>query len=211
MNYGEKLGWEVGIDFPEWGNTDVYIDTISRGYLLESGGKLETPKEAYRRVATTVANRLDRPDLADSFFEYIWNGWLCLASPVLSNTGTERGLPISCYMIDVDDSIVDIGAKVQEMMLLGKHGGGVGVTINRIRPAGSSIKNNGTTDGVVPFCKIFDSAILATNQGATRRGAASLNLNIEHGDFWEWINLDCWYSWYEIIRFVESQLANECH
>jgi ribonucleoside-diphosphate reductase alpha chain len=62
------------------------------------------------------------------------------------------------------------------MMLLAKHGGGVGIGINQIRPAGDKIKGNGTSDGVVPFCKIYDSTILATNQGSVRRGAASVNL-----------------------------------
>ena len=127
--------------------------------------------------------------MASTFFDYIWNGWLCLASPVLSNTGTDRGLPISCFGIDVADSIQDIGQKNLEMMLLAKHGGGVGIGINQIRPAGTKITGNGTSDGVVPFCKIYDSTILATNQGSVRRGAASVNLNIEHSDFEEWLDI----------------------
>jgi len=185
MNYGEELGWELGVDFPTWGNTEIYIKTISRGYLL--GG--ETPKDAYWRVATAIAKRLQKPELASKFFDYIWKGWLNLASPVLSNTGTERGLPISCFGIDVADSIHDIGNKNLEMMLLAKHGGGVGIGVNQIRPAGSNISQNGTSDGIVPFCKIYDSSILATNQGAVRRGAASVNIDIEHGDFWEWLEI----------------------
>jgi ribonucleoside-diphosphate reductase alpha chain len=136
-----------------------------------------------------VARRLDRPELAEVFFDYIWKGWLCLASPVLSNTGTDRGLPISCFGIDVADSINDIGKKNLEMMLLAKHGGGVGIGINQIRPAGAKIKGNGTSDGVVPFCKIYDSTILATNQGSVRRGAASVNLNIDHDDFVNWLEI----------------------
>ena len=132
---------------------------------------------------------LYKPELAETFFNYIWNGWLCLASPVLSNTGTDRGLPISCFGIDVADSIQDIGQKNLEMMLLAKHGGGVGIGINQIRPAGAKITGNGTSDGVVPFCKIYDSTILATNQGSVRRGAASVNINIEHNDFEEWLEI----------------------
>jgi ribonucleoside-diphosphate reductase alpha chain len=177
--------WKKGKDYPEWGDTEVYKKTIAGGYLLGS----ESPKEAYDRVCNTVAKRLDRPELEETFFEYIWNGWLCLASPVLSNTGTDRGLPISCFGIDVADSIIDIGEKNLEMMLLAKHGGGVGIGINQIRPAGALIKGNGTSDGVVPFCKIYDSTILATNQGSVRRGAASVNINIEHPDFEEWIEI----------------------
>ena len=177
--------WKKGTDYPEWGDTEVYKKTIAGGYLLGS----ESPKEAYDRVCNTVAKRLDRPELAKTFYEYIWNGWLCLASPVLSNTGTDRGLPISCFGIDVADSIIDIGQKNLEMMLLAKHGGGVGIGVNQIRPAGAQIKGNGTSDGVVPFCKIYDSTILATNQGSVRRGAASVNINIEHPDFEEWIEI----------------------
>jgi ribonucleoside-diphosphate reductase alpha chain len=177
--------WIKGTDYPAWGDTEVYRKTISGGYLLQG----ETPKDAYERVAKTVARRLYKPELADVFFDYIWKGWLNLASPVLSNTGTDRGLPISCFGIDVADSIQDIGSKNLEMMLLAKHGGGVGVGINMIRPAGAKITGNGTSDGVVPFCKIYDSTILATNQGAVRRGAASVNINIEHPDFEEWLEI----------------------
>lgn len=184
-NHGEALGWEVGVHFPVWANTEVYVKTVSRGYLLEG----ETPKDAYWRVATTVAKRLKKPELASKFFDYMWKGWLNLATPVFSNTGTERGLPISCFGIDVADSIADIGGKNLEMMLLAKHGGGVGIGVNQIRQAGSIISQNGTSDGVVPFCKIYDSAVLATNQGSVRRGAASVNIDIEHGDFWDWLEI----------------------
>ena len=177
--------WIKGTDYPEWGETEVYKKTISGGYLLNG----ETPRDAYNRVCTTVARRLDRPELAEVFFDYIWKGWLCLASPVLSNTGTDRGLPISCFGIDVADSINDIGKKNLEMMLLAKHGGGVGIGVNQIRPAGAKIKGNGTSDGVVPFCKIYDSTILATNQGSVRRGAASVNINIDHDDFGDWLEI----------------------
>ena len=177
--------WIKGQDYPEWADADVYKKTIQGGYLFNG----ETPKEAYRRVADTVAKRIKRPEMADTFFDYIWKGWLCLASPVLSNTGTSRGLPISCFGIDVADSIVDIGTKNLEMMLLAKHGGGVGIGINQIRPAGAPITDNGTSDGVVPFCKIYDSTILATNQGAVRRGAASVNLSIEHKDWEDWLEI----------------------
>ena len=177
--------WIKGEDYPSWGNNDIYKQTITGGYLLPT----ETPREAYQRVAKTIAKRLYKPELSERFFEYIWNGWLCLASPVLSNTGTDRGLPISCFGIDVADSINDIGQKNLEMMMLAKHGGGVGIGVNMIRPAGARITGNGTSDGVVPFCKIYDSTILATNQGSVRRGAASVNINIEHPDFLEWLEI----------------------
>ena len=78
--------WIKGQDYPEWADADVYKKTITGGYLFNG----ETPRQAYKRVADTVAMRLKKPEMADKFFEYIWNGWLCLASPVLSNTGTEK-------------------------------------------------------------------------------------------------------------------------
>jgi len=185
INHGKELGWELGVDFPIWANTEVYVKTVSKGYLLKG----ETPKDAYWRVASTVAKRVQKPELASKFFDYMWRGWLNLATPVFSNTGTERGLPISCFGIDVADSVYDIGAKVSEMMLLAKHGGGVGIGVNQIRPAGTKISQNGTSDGIVPFVKVYDSAILATSQGNVRRGAASVNIDIEHGDFWDWLEI----------------------
>jgi len=185
INHAENLGWELDVDFPAWGNSPEYVKTISGGYLLKG----EKPINAYHRVANSVADRLGKPEMADKFFQYIWNGWLNLATPVLSNTGTDRGLPISCYGIDIADSVFDIGTKNLEMMLLAKHGGGVGVGFNRIRPAGSKIAKNGTSDGVIPFTKIFDSTILATSQGNVRRGAASSNINIEHKDFEDWLEI----------------------
>ena len=184
-NYGEDFGWEVDVDFPSWGNNEIYVKTISKTYL-QAG---EKPKDAYWRVATAVAKRLEKPQLATKFFDYIWKGWLCLATPVLANTGTERGLPISCFGIDVGDSIYEIGSKNLELMLLAKHGGGVGIGINMIRPAGSKITGNGTSDGIVPFAKIYDSTILATNQGSVRRGAASVNIKIEHKDFEDFLEI----------------------
>ena len=184
-NYGEEYGWEVDVDFPQWGNNEIYVKTISKTYL-QAG---EKPKDAYWRVATAVAKRLDKPQLATKFFDYIWKGWLCLATPVLANTGTDRGLPISCFGIDVGDSIYEIGSKNLELMLLAKHGGGVGIGINMIRPAGSKITGNGTSDGIVPFAKIYDSTILATNQGSVRRGAASVNIKIEHKDFEDFLEI----------------------
>ena len=183
MNWNND--WVKGVDYPTWGNTEVYKKTIIGGYLMAG----ETPRDAYLRVANTVAKRLYKPELADKFFQYIWKGWLNLASPVLSNTGTDRGLPISCFGIDVGDSIADIGQKNLEMMLLAKHGGGVGIGVNMIRAAGARITGNGTSDGVVPFCKIYDSTILATSQGSVRRGAASVNINIDHKDFEDWLEI----------------------
>ena len=176
--------WVAGKDYPEWMD-EVGVATISKGYLLPD----ETPKKAYRRVAKAIAERVNRPDLESKFFRYIWNGWIGLASPVLSNTGTDRGLPISCFGIDTPDSIRGIGLTNAELMKLTALGGGVGISVSRIRPRGTAITGNGISEGVVPWCKIYDSAIIATNQGAVRRGAASVNLDINHIDINEFMQI----------------------
>jgi ribonucleoside-diphosphate reductase alpha chain len=176
--------WVKGKDYPEWMD-EVGVATISKGYLLPD----ETPKKAYRRVAKAIAERINRPDLESKFFKYIWNGWIGLASPVLSNTGTDRGLPISCFGIDTPDSIRGIGLTNAELMKLTALGGGVGISTSRIRPRGTTITGNGKSEGVVPWCKIYDSAIIATNQGSVRRGAASVNLDINHPDIHEFMQI----------------------
>jgi ribonucleoside-diphosphate reductase alpha chain len=176
--------WEKGKDYPEWMN-EVALSTISKGYLLPG----ETPKKAYRRVVSSIASRLGRPDLESKFFKYIWNGWIGLASPVLSNTGTDRGLPISCFGIDTPDSIRGIGLTNAELMKLTSQGGGVGISLSRIRERGAPIKGNGKSEGVVPWAKIYDSTIIATNQGSVRRGAASVNLDINHPDIKEYLQI----------------------
>jgi ribonucleoside-diphosphate reductase alpha chain len=176
--------WEKGKDYPDWMD-EVALSTISKGYLLPN----ETPRKAYRRVATSIAERLGKPELVTKFFKYIWNGWIGLASPVISNTGTDRGLPISCFGIDTPDSIRGIGLTNAELMKLTASGGGVGVSVSRIRPRGTEIRGNGKSEGVVPWCKIYDSAIIATNQGNVRRGAASVNCNVNHPDIEEFLQI----------------------
>ncbi len=176
--------WVKGKDYPEWMD-EVGVATISKGYLLPD----ETPRKAYRRVAKAIAERVRKPELESKFFKYIWNGWIGLASPVLSNTGTDRGLPISCFGIDTPDSIRGIGLTNAELMKLTALGGGVGISTSRIRPRGTEITGNGKSEGVVPWCKIYDSAIIATNQGSVRRGAASVNLDINHPDIKEFMQI----------------------
>ena len=171
--------------------------TISKGYRLKN----ETPKGMYKRVADSAANflfkdiekilNLNKQDMSEVFFQAMWKNWMCPASPVLSNLGTERGLPISCYGNDVGDSVQRIMECATELALLSKNSGGVGMNWNRIRPRGTPIKNgaNGTSEGIIPFAKIYDATVIGISQGSTRRGAASGNLNIEHGDWHEFVRM----------------------
>lgn len=181
---------------PVWMTPAGYI-TISKGYRLKG----ETPRGMYKRVADSAAEflykntdkieELTKTEMADVFFQAMWKNWMCPASPVLSNMGTDRGLPISCYGNDVGDSVQRIMECAAELAMLSKNSGGVGMNWNRIRPRGSAIKNgaNGASEGIIPFAKIYDSTIIGISQGSTRRGAASGNLNIDHGDWHEFVRM----------------------
>ena len=177
-------GWVKGKNYPSWMD-EIAVSMISKGYLLPD----EDVFDAYKRVTKSAARRLKRKDLQPFFYEAIVKNWLCLASPVLSNLGTERGMPISCFGIDVGDSIEGIADANSELMRLSSQGGGVGIGLSRIRGRGKAIKDNGVSEGIVPWAKIYDSTILATNQGSVRRGAASVNLHITHPDVEEFLQI----------------------
>ena len=180
----DTTNWVRGKNYPEYMD-DIAISMISKGYLLPD----EDVLDAFRRVSKAAARRLKRKDLQPYFYEAIVKNWLCLASPVLSNLGTERGMPISCFGINVGDSIEGIADANSELMRLTSQGGGVGIGMSRIRGRGKPIKDNGVSEGVVPWAKIYDSTILATNQGSVRRGAASVNLSINHPDIEEFLGI----------------------
>jgi len=110
---------------PEWMNEEGF-KTLSAGYLLDQ----ETPKQMYQRVSKAAASYYQNSDEYEKkFFHILWNNWLCPASPVLSNMGTNRGLPISCNTIHVDDSVDSIFSKNHELAILSKNGAGVGFTL----------------------------------------------------------------------------------
>jgi ribonucleoside-diphosphate reductase alpha chain len=178
----DTSNWVKGKDYPEWLD-EIGKSIISQGYLLPH----ENAFKAFTRVAKASSRRLKRKDLQPFFFEAMEKNWLCLASPVLSNLGTERGMPISCFGVDTDDSIEGIAGANSELMRLTSQGGGVGIGVSRIRGRGKEIAGNGTSEGVVPWIKMYDSTILATNQGSVRRGAASVNLHINHPDIEEFL------------------------
>ena len=152
--------------------------TLSRGYLLQG----ETPRGMHRRLSSHAAKVLKRPDLEEDFFQIFWNGWLGPATPVASNFGTTRGLPISCYSVHVDDSVNSIYSHLKEVAQLSKHGGGVGVYLGDVRPAGSPISAGGKSTGIVPWAQQYDLASRVVSQGGVRRGSFAIYLPIDHPD-----------------------------
>lgn len=177
----EKLGWVVGVDYPEWGNNDLYLTTVKGGYLDGD----ESPKQAYERLAKTACRYLKDESLYDKFLEIFWNGWLIPSTPVMSSFGNNKGLPISCFSGVIPDDMYGIGYKQLEMRMLSKYGGGTAYDFSQVRPIGSPIKEGklGTSDGIIPFIKSFDSTILSSKQGKLRRGAVAMYLDAEHEEY----------------------------
>lgn len=173
----------------EW-LTEEGIRTLQGGYLFQDDedSVREEPLDMYTRVASTAARRLNRPDLSPLFLKAMLSNWLCCATPVLTNMGLDRGLPISCFGLTVPDSVDGIWKSVWEFALMSKNGGGVGVNMNRVRGRGAKIHHNGTSDGVVPFIKQFDTAVIGVNQNS-RRGSVSVNLSVEHRDIGEFMRI----------------------
>lgn len=170
---------------PEWMGEEGF-KIISSGYMLPN----ETPKDMYWRVANAAARfYADKEKWADKFFETMWKNWLCPASPVLSNLGTTRGLPISCNSIHVGDSVDSIFGKSHELAMLSKNGAGVGIYLGDVRGRGSLIRGNGKSEGVIPWAKVYDSTTVSVSQGSTRRGASAVYLPITHSDIEEFINI----------------------
>lgn len=169
---------------PEWATKET-VDTLSNGYLLAG----ETQRGMYRRLSSTAAKWLKRPDLESEFFDLFWKNWMGPSSPVCSNFGTERGLPISCYGTYVPDSIDGIFQHYHEVAMLTKNGGGVGSYWGNIRARGTTIKGNGKSEGVIPWLAVEDRVALSVGQGGVRRAGLAEFLPIEHGDFEEFLNI----------------------
>lgn len=178
------LEWKKGIDYPEFMDEPA-LQTLSHGYLLEG----ETPKVMYQRVAKAAADTLKRPDLESKFFDYIWKGWLCLASPVAANLGSSRGLPISCFGQFIPDTMPGIFDSFKEMAMMGRYGGGLGLYWGAVRARGSRITNNGFSNGVIPFLKVQDSITASVSQGNVRKGASVAYLDATHGDIHDFLRI----------------------
>ncbi|EGQ43577.1 MAG: ribonucleoside-diphosphate reductase, alpha chain [Candidatus Nanosalina sp. J07AB43] len=167
-----------------WLNEDSK-EFLRNGYLLEG----TSAKERVRDIAERAEEILDEEGFADKFVEYMSKGFYSLASPIWSNFGLDRGLPISCfgsYMEDSMESILYTHAEVGEMT---KQGGGTSGYMGELRPRGAPITNNGKSNGSYSFTELFDTAINVISQGETRRGQFAGYIDVEHDDLDEWLNI----------------------
>jgi ribonucleoside-diphosphate reductase alpha chain len=173
---------------PEFLNEESFT-TLSETYLLKD----ETPRGMYARVAKAAASynktKAQRKLYEERYFDVMWKNWLCPATPVLTNLGSARGMPISCNSIHTGDSVNSIFSKNHELAMLSKNGAGVGVYIGDVRGRGTTITGNGKSEGVIPWLKVYDTTTLSVSQGSTRRGASAVYLPIEHTDSQEFLNL----------------------
>lgn len=145
-------------------------------------------RDAYTRVAHEVEKILNIPYISEDVFEMLWSGYMGLATPVLTNFGSDKGLPVSCYSVHVGDSVDSIYSHKHELAMMSKEGGGVGVYLGDIRPKGTKISDGGTSNGIVPWAKEYDLTASVVSQGGTRRGNCALYLPIDHPDLLELYN-----------------------
>jgi ribonucleoside-diphosphate reductase alpha chain len=150
-------------------------ETLDDRYLLPG----ETYQDLFARVADAYA---DDQDHAQRLYDYISRLWFMPATPVLSNGGTGRGLPISCYLNTVEDSLEGIVNTWNENVWLASRGGGIGTYWGKVRGIGESVGLNGKTSGIIPFVRVMDSLTLAISQGSLRRGSAACYLDVAPGD-----------------------------
>lgn len=168
----------------EWLNEDSRL-FLQRGYLLEG----TTALERIRYIAEHAEHKLGIEGFADKFYHYMGRGYFSLSSPIWSNFGLDRGLPISCFGSYIGDSIHEIMVTTAEVGMMSKIGGGTSAYFGDIRPRGSAIKNNGKSDGSFNFSKLFDTVIDVISQGTSRKGQFAGYIDIEHGDIDEWLDI----------------------
>ena len=167
-----------------WLNKDSRL-FLERGYLLEG----TTALDRIRYIAEHAERKLGIEGYADKFFHYMARGYFSLSSPIWSNFGLDRGLPISCFGSYIGDSIHEIMETTAEVGMMSKIGGGTSGYFGDIRPRGSSIRNNGKSDGSFNFSKLFDTVIDVISQGTSRKGQFAGYIDIEHGDINEWLDI----------------------
>jgi ribonucleoside-diphosphate reductase alpha chain len=162
--------------------TDFGKDTLQDRYLLPG----ESYQDLFVRVASAYA---DDAAHAQRLYDYISKLWFMPATPVLSNGGTGRGLPISCYLNSVPDSLEGIVETWNENVWLAARGGGIGTYWGSVRGIGEPVGLNGKTSGIIPFVRVMDSLTLAISQGSLRRGSAACYLDISHPEIEEFLEI----------------------
>jgi ribonucleoside-diphosphate reductase alpha chain len=162
--------------------TEFGKETLRDRYLLPG----ENYQDLFARVADAYA---DDQDHAQRLYDYISNLWFMPATPVLSNAGTNRGLPISCYLNSVSDSLEGIVGTWNENVWLASRGGGIGTYWGNVRGIGEPVGLNGKTSGIIPFVRVMDSLTLAISQGSLRRGSAACYIDVHHPEIEEFLEI----------------------
>ena len=162
--------------------TEFGKTTLQDRYLLPG----ESYQDMFARVATAFADDIGH---AQRIYDYISKLWFMPATPVLSNGGAERGLPISCFLNAVGDSLDGIMDTWNENVWLASNGGGIGTYWGGVRSIGEKVGQNGQTSGIIPFVRVMDSLTLAISQGSLRRGSAAVYLDIHHPEIEEFLEI----------------------
>ncbi len=162
--------------------TEFGKTTLTDRYLLPG----EDYQDMFARVATAFADDIGH---AQRIYDYISKLWFMPATPVLSNGGAERGLPISCFLNAVGDSLDGIMDTWNENVWLASNGGGIGTYWGGVRSIGEKVGQNGQTSGIIPFIRVMDSLTLAISQGSLRRGSAAVYLDIHHPEIEEFLEI----------------------
>jgi len=168
----------------EWLNENSRL-FLQGGYILEG----QTPEGRIREIADTAETYLGIPGYADKFYDYMSRGFYSLASPVWSNYGLGRGLPVSCFGSYIEDNMESILYNVSENGMLMKSGGGTSAYFGALRPRGATIKDNGTSAGSVHFMQLFETLVNVVSQGNVRRGMMATYLPIDHPDAEEFLDI----------------------
>ena len=156
---------------------------LSRDYLLPG----VSAEQRIRQIADYAEGILGIEGFGDKFYEYMARGWYSLATPVWTNFGLHRGLPISCYGSLIEDDSASILFTASEVGMMTKLGGGTSAYFGKLRPRGAPIRDNGYSNGSFSFAKLFDRMIEVFSQGSTRRGQCAAYIDIEHPDLEEWL------------------------
>jgi len=156
---------------------------LSRGYIDES------PEQRIRDIANIAEKYLAIKDFACKFEDYMAKGYYSLSTPVWINFGKAKGLPISCYGSNVDDTLDSILNAGREIGMMSKYGGGTSAFLGNIRPRGSNITTGGKADGPIHYARMYDTVVDVCKQSAARRGACAVYLPVEHSDIEEFLDI----------------------